>query len=423
MTSHGRSFSLPKSLLHLAWLGLLSAPTASAESFEKTLTKTDQNIHVAVWEGKGSAVTPDCPTPWSVRKQTLHGGRQEGVDVILVDNGKLHFTVIPTRGMGILSVHQGDVRLGWDSPVKEIVHPQFVNQHGRGGLGWLEGFNEWMCRCGLESFGEPGPDKIKNEDGQDETVDLTLHGKIANRPASYVSVHVDRQPPYRIHILGRVDEKMLYGPKFELFTDISTEPGSSSLRIADVVKNAGGQPQEFEVLYHGNYGKGLLEAGATFVGPVKSVFGADVNSAKTVKRYTEFVGPTNGYVAPVYCFQLYGDASSRTAIMLQNKAKDRAVSMAYSLKEIPYLTIWKHLTAEADGYVTGIEPGTNYPFHRSVERKAGRVIKLAPGAAHAMTIDFTIHATKEDVGKVAAIIQAIQGERPTTIDEKPFKAD
>ena len=39
----------------------------------------------------------------------LHGGRQEGVDVILVDNGRLKFTVCPTRGMGVLSVTMGDV--------------------------------------------------------------------------------------------------------------------------------------------------------------------------------------------------------------------------------------------------------------------------------------------------------------------------
>jgi hypothetical protein len=48
------------------------------------------------------------------------------------------------------------VRLGWDSPVKEVVHPQFINLQSRGGLGWLEGFNEWMVRCGLEWAGHPG---------------------------------------------------------------------------------------------------------------------------------------------------------------------------------------------------------------------------------------------------------------------------
>src|SRR5262245_50485765 len=124
-----------------AWLGIFCLPLAAsaAEPFAQTLTNTDRNIHLSSWDGKSAQITPQCPTPWSIRKETLHGGRQEGVDIIAVDNGKLRFTVIPTRGMGILSVHLGDVRLGWDSPTKEIVHPHYVNQHGRSGQGWLDG--------------------------------------------------------------------------------------------------------------------------------------------------------------------------------------------------------------------------------------------------------------------------------------------
>ena len=81
---------------------------------------------------------------WHIRKRILQGGKQEGVEIIEVDNGKLRFCVIPTRGMGILDVNLGDVRLGWDSPIKEVVHPKFINLESRGGLGWIEGFNEWL---------------------------------------------------------------------------------------------------------------------------------------------------------------------------------------------------------------------------------------------------------------------------------------
>ena len=154
-----------------------------------------------------------------------------------MDNGKLRFTVCPTRGMGLLSAQVGDVRLGWDSPVKEIVNPRNINLSARGGLGWLDGFNEWVVRCGLESNGHPGTDKFIDTTGQEGTMELTLHGKIANIPASEVEVIVEQEAPYRIHIRGRVDERMFHGPKLELQTDISTEPGSTALRIADVVTN------------------------------------------------------------------------------------------------------------------------------------------------------------------------------------------
>ena len=100
------------------------------------------------------------------------------MDVIEVDNGRLRFVVIPTRGMSVLRVESGDVGLGGDSPVKEIVHPQFINLESRGGLGWLEGFNEWLVRCGLEWAGHPGEDRFRNNVGDEVEMKLTLHGKV-----------------------------------------------------------------------------------------------------------------------------------------------------------------------------------------------------------------------------------------------------
>ena len=38
------------------------------------------------------------------------------------------------------------------------VHPKFVDLSVRGGLGWLTGFDEWLCRCGLAWNGPPGDD-------------------------------------------------------------------------------------------------------------------------------------------------------------------------------------------------------------------------------------------------------------------------
>ena len=45
--------------------------------------------------------------------------------------------------MGILEVTMGELRLGWDRQGQEVAHPSFIDLESRGGLGWLEGFNEW----------------------------------------------------------------------------------------------------------------------------------------------------------------------------------------------------------------------------------------------------------------------------------------
>ena len=136
----------------LAVLASLIMNAKAAEPFRKVLLSAAENIHVDTWDVSGRKITSKQPG-WSVRKIALRGGKQDGVDLIIVDNGKLKFTVIPTRGLGVLSVSIGDVTLGWKSPVQEVVHPRHINLHSRGGLGWLEGFNEWLVRCGLESNG------------------------------------------------------------------------------------------------------------------------------------------------------------------------------------------------------------------------------------------------------------------------------
>ncbi|MHC4227778.1 MAG: DUF4432 family protein [Planctomycetota bacterium] len=392
----------------------------AAEPYRLVLTDVEQNIYKESAEITGSDVTPKSPASWSVRKYVLHGGRQEGVDVIEVNNGKIRFTVIPTRGMSIHRVLMSDLRLGWDSPVKGLVHPKYINLESRQGLGWLEGFNEWMVRCGLEFFGGPGTDEFIDNTGKKATMDLTLHGKIGNIPASQVEVTVEREAPYRITVCGRVDEALLHGPKLEIWTQISTTPGADTFRISDKVTNRSAVEQEFGILYHGNYGPPLMEKGAKFFGPARQVTPISEHSASDVSNYDVYRAPTAGFPEQVYCLRLWADENDRTKVMLRNAAGDKAVSMAYSVKELPFFTLWKNPVAVEDGYVTGLEPGTGFPLNRSIERKFGRVPKLAPHQSRSFTIDFGLHAGKDQVNAAADDIARIWAGRKTKFDKTPL---
>jgi hypothetical protein len=275
----------------------------------------------------------------------------------------------------------------------------------------------------MENNGGPGPDRFINNIGDEAVMEFTLHGKVANLPAQEVELVVEREAPYRLHLRGRVDERMLFGPKLELQTEISTEPGSSTFRIADVVTNRGAQPQEFEMLYHTNFGRPLLEEGARFLAPVERVTPYNDRAAKAVATWNSYAGPTPGFIEQVYLLKPIADKDGRTVLLLHNKQADRAASLSYSVKELPYLTLWKNTAAVNDGYVTGLEPGTNYPNHRAIERKAGRVPKLAGDASHTMTVDYAIHVGKDEAQKVAERIKTIQGNRAPMVDEKPEKKD
>jgi hypothetical protein len=400
-----------------------ASSAAKAEPFRHTLTSAERGVHLDTWQIASQNLDPRPPVTWTVRKHTLHGGKQEGVDVIEVDNGRLRFTVIPTRGMSVLRVDLGDVRLGWDSPVKDVVHPQYINLQSRGGLGWLEGFNEWLVRCGLESAGAPGRDQFITNTGAEAEMELTLHGKIGNLPASEVEVVIDREPPHRLRLRGRVDERMLFGPKLELWTEISTEPGSDAFRVDDTVRNCGAQDQEFQLLYHINFGPPLLEKGARFAAPVKQVTPINAHAATAVASFSEYAGPTKGCLEQVYCLQTYADGRDRTVVMLQNAAADRAASIVFSTAQLPCLTLWKNTSALADGYVTGIEPATGFPHNRGIERKFGRVPKLSPNQRRRFTTDFQIHVGPEAVKQAADRVARLQTGRPTQVDTEPMPVE
>jgi len=393
---------------------------ANPPLFCKVLTSVRQNIQVDSWEINHHLKSLATNVLWSVNKYKLCGGKQAGVDVIEVNNGRLSFIVVPTRGMSVLKVEDGDVRLGWDSPVKEVVHPQFINLASRGGLGWLEGFNEWLVRCGLEWAGHPGHDKFRNHAGDEVEVDLTLHGKIGNIPASEVEVSIEAGSPPRIHIRGLVEERMFHGVQLSVWTDISTELGSNSFRIDDAVANDAPRAQEFQIIYHANFGPPLLEQGSRFVGAVEKVDSFNARAAENLTGYGEYAGPQPGCGEQVYCLKPLADADGRTEQLLHNAAGDRGVSLNFPVAQLPCLTLWKNLASPAEGYVTGIEPGTGFPYTRRIEREAGRVPKLAANEPRHFTIDFTIHSDQLSVQSAIGRVKNIQGRiKPEMAGDQP----
>ena len=218
---------------------------------------------------------------------------------------------------------------------------------------------------------------------------------------------------------GRVDERAFYGPKLELWTEVWTEPASATFRIEDALTNRGAFESEFQLLYHVNYGPPLLGAGARFSGAVRRVTPFNAHAAKDVATYAACAGPVRGFVEQVYNLHPFADREGRSILMLSNAARDRAVSMGFAVAELPYVTLWKNLTALEEGYVTGLEPGTGFPCPRRLEREAGRVPRLKPGETRRFAIDVGVHTTAASVTTVDEQIKRIQSGRSPRIDRAP----
>lgn len=385
----------------------------------KITSQLNQSGENLVLESSQNHSQKTFDSPWSVTQRTLRGGKQEGVKLLTLDNGKLQISIIPDRGMGIFDVTSKGIRLGWDSPVKEIVHPSHINLESRGGLGWLEGFNEWMVRCGLEFAGHPGTDEFIDNTGNPSTLNLTLHGKIQNIPASEYEIIIDPEPPHRIRIRGTVYEKFFYGPKLKLVTEISTVPGSDSFQISDKLTNEGAFAQEFQLIYHGNYGSSILEEGAQIYTPAKSVTPMNSHAAKGIENWKSYQGPTPGFIEEVYLLEPLSNSEGNAIALLANADLTLGTSVQWNLSELPYLTVWKNTAAQEDGYVTGIEPATGYPFNRRIERKYGRVPMIQPGETRSFTLNFGIHQNQDSVQSIIGEIDHLQKNTALTLNREP----
>lgn len=374
-----------------------------------TLTDLDHDLYLAELRLGPADVGGD--SRFSVRKRTLRGGLRDGVDVVEVDNGTLRFVVVPDRGMGIWRAWRGELALGWPSPVKGPVNPRFVPLGEASGLGWLGGFDELLCRCGLETNGPPEWDL-------DQRLKHTLHGRIANLPAHFVAVAIDPATG-EISVTGVVHEARLYGAKLRLQSTVTTRLGESRLEITDSVTNLSTQPGDLELLYHINFGPPLAAPGARVYAPVKTLVPRDQHSANDVPTWQTYGPELPGAREVVLYFDLAADADGHTSALLAGADGSQGVSLHFNRRQLPTFTLWKNHQPAADGYATGLEPGINFPNAKSFEKAQGRVATLSPGETRVFEIGMEIHADRAGVERAQQAIADLQRETAPRVLTQP----
>jgi hypothetical protein len=349
-------------------------------------------------------------------KRVLHGGLSEGVMTAEINNGKMILVALPTRGLGIGWVDPlGDrelKRVGWQSPIRGPVHPSFVNLGEPSGLGWLDGFNEFFVRCGLESNGAP------DFDAKTGRLLYPLHGRIANIPARDVELTVDSDKQ-EISLRGVVEESRFHFQKLRMTTTITTKIGSSAFTVHDEIENVSALPATMQMLYHINFGLPQLDAGSRVVAPVKTLVPRTPHAASGIKTWDSYSAPQPGFEEMVYFFELNADTDGATRTLLKNAHSMRGVSLVFNKQQLPWFTLWKDTAAAADGYVTGLEPGTNFPNPRTFETAKERVVKLAPGQKQTFDVTVEIHGSPAEVSAAEAKIATIQAGREPKIFDQP----
>ncbi len=277
-------------------------------------------------------------------------------------------------------------------------------------MGWLNGFDEWLCRCGLESNGAP----VWDDSGK---LVYPLHGRIANLPAWRVEVTFDPQNG-DLAICGIVDEARIFGRKLRLISTVRLRAGETTLHISDQVHNLSSEPSDFQLLYHINFGSPLLSPGAKLHAPVTQLVPRDTNSSSDIETWNTYGPPRPGQAEAVHFLKLASLSDGTTKVLLKASDAQRGVVLRYDTNQLPCFTLWKCQQPEADGYVTGLEPGTNYPNPRPFEERQGRVPRIDAGTVHKIDLSVEVLTNRERVFVTEGEIQSIaQSSKPKIFDQ------
>lgn len=349
------------------------------------------------------------------KRLKLESGPSANVEMLLVQSDRVRAAFCPTRGFSLWKANIDGVDCGWKSPVEGPIHPSLVKLSDPNGLGWLDGFDELLVRCGLQSFGAP-------DFGKDGELLFPLHGRVGNLPARNLQISVDEEHSM-LELTADVHETRFLQFNLRLQVKYILSMGEPSIRIQDKVRNAGDTPSTCQLLYHINVGQPILAEGCQASVAAERCVARNAHAASDIATWRTYKGPTPGYAEQVYFFAGKPDSEGWSQALLENNAKDVGFAVHYKTETLPYFTQWKNTVGENDGYVTGLEPGTGFPNPRSFEEEQGRLVKLAAGEER--EFDLKLELLKgEAVSAMASRIEAhaTQG-MPTQESDAKWCAD
>jgi len=341
----------------------------------------------------------------------LSEGRSAGLEVIELGNGVLRVLLLPQRGMGLWKVFLGDQEFGWRSPVAGPVHPMLVPVCDPSGLGWLEGFDELLCRCGLQSNGPPVFDAAGR-------LLHPQHGRIANLPSQDLEIRHDPASG-GLEVAAVIVESRFHHANLRLTTTLSMRPGEAAFTVRDEVTNASSRPGQCQLLYHYNIGLPILGEGARIVAPIQELAPKDERAAQGIRDWDGIEAPTAGFEEQVFYSTLKSRADGSTRVLLKSADGATGTSLRFNVHQLACFVVWKNSVAASDGYAVGIEPGTNFPNPRPFEAAQGRVIELPPGQSCRFDVGFEFHAGATHVRDAEAEIESLRDGTGPHVHPRP----
>lgn len=320
-----------------------------------------------------------------VRLMTLGDGVERGIRCLQFRTGSgLAFDVLVDRAMDIGACDYRGAAIGWQSPTG-FRHPGLHDYADEGGLAWLRSFSGLLVTCGLDHtlFMDSDPAGHYHYTPR-QSVDSSLHGRIANIPAQLTGYGERWEGDDCIlWCEGVARQAAVFGEDLHLIRRIEARVGDSGFTLDDRVVNHGFYRTPHMFCYHINVGHPVLDEGSRYIAPVRHTPWAAHADALTRQNcgYRTQPGPRHDFHEQVYEHAMAADADGRIPVGLVNPAFDGGRGLGLSVEvrhdQFPYQFQWQNF--QQGQYAMGIEPSTNHVLGKPFARERKELIWLEHG--------------------------------------------
>ena len=255
----------------------------------------------------------------------------------MINGGGLEIELHPDRSLDIGQVTLDGIPVAWMEPAG-ISAPAFFNPIGRG---WLRTFGGGLLTtCGLDTFGSPS---------SDDGTELGQHGRITATPARMITTG---SQDGAVVVEAIMRQSTIFGENLTLRRRISSEVGSNTFQVEDVVTNEGYAETPHMILYHVNLGWPLLEEGAELTVPSAGVEPRDDVAAAGLGSWNQIQPPVADFQEQVFLHTFDGDGVGE--VTLDNHRVGVGLTLRFDLSHLPVMYQWSMYSEGS--YVLGLEP-------------------------------------------------------------------
>ncbi|MBE6713585.1 MAG: DUF4432 family protein [Ruminococcaceae bacterium] len=266
----------------------------------------------------------------SLRRYTVTSGKEQGLDIIDCDNGKLRFLLNVSKACDVMQLYDKGQNMSFISKNGFMKRELPFAKRFEGGM---------LYTCGLDSVGE--------REGFEE------HGSLHNTPVQILRAECDDT---QIVVESLLSDTEVFGKNLVLRRTITSRTGSDSVSVIDRLTNCGYRDENYCLLYHVNLGYPLIDDGARIVAETLSCQPRTQWAEKNIDTAFEL-----SEAVPEMEETCYYLTVKKPEVSLVNEKIGKKFTVSYSADTLPNFLVWKSL-ASGD-YAVGLEPCTTKLDH------------------------------------------------------------